>query len=79
MSIPPTPEPKLKGRFNLYNTPDGGFHIAYQEDATEENPDPQIQHIDIPGQLVRASQMMAEGKLTPGKAFSLFGSLFGGK
>lgn len=79
--IPPTKTiedyttPTMMGRFNLFNTPDGGFHVAYQEDPTEENPEPETQHIDIPGAIVRASKMLSEGKMTPMKAMDMFMSL----
>lgn len=54
------PVPFMKGRFNVYETPDGGFHIAYQKDGQEE-----IEHINLPGPLIRAAQMMSDGKLSP--------------
>lgn len=55
----PAPIPSMKGRFNLYNTPDGGYHIAYQEDGKEE-----IQHIDIPGFVINAAQMFGESGMS---------------
>lgn len=61
------PVPFMKGRFNVYETPDGGFHIAYQKDGTEE-----IEHINLPGPLIRAAQMMSEGKLSPMAAIKMF-------
>jgi hypothetical protein len=57
------PDPILKGRFNLWETPDGGFHIAYVPDG-----DKTTHHFDIPGMVVRMAKMSAEGKLNPLKA-----------
>lgn len=82
-AIPPSIEdfttPTMKGRFNLFKTPDGGFHVAYVKDPTEDEPEPETQHIDIPGSIVRASQMLADGKMTPGKAMNIFMSLTKGE
>jgi hypothetical protein len=77
MSLPP--EPKMVGRFNLYDTPDGGFHVSYQEDPTEENATPEVQHIDIPGAIVRASKMLGEGNMSPMKAMNVFMNLAKGE
>jgi hypothetical protein len=57
------PEPILKGRFNLYETPDGGFHIAYIADDTTDT-----RHLEIPAMVIRMARMSAEGKLNPIKA-----------
>lgn len=57
------PEPILKGRFNLYETPDGGFHIAYMADGETET-----RHLEIPAMVVRMARLSAEGKLNPVKA-----------
>jgi hypothetical protein len=61
------PVPYMRGRFNLFHTPGGGLHIAYQEDGKEE-----IQHIDIPGQVVRAAEMMSKGEMKPGQVLKMF-------
>jgi hypothetical protein len=53
-------EPMMKGRFTLYETPDGGYHIAYLADDTEET-----RHIEVPGPLVSLAKAGAEGKLNP--------------
>lgn len=82
------PEPKMKGRFNLYETPDGGFHISYQEDPTylpEYGEDPtavvehEIQHIDIPGQIIQMAKMMEAGSMSPAKMFGTMKKMLGGK
>lgn len=57
------PEPILKGRFNLYETPDGGFHIAYLADD-----DTETKHFEIPAMVIRMARLSAEGKLNPVKA-----------
>jgi hypothetical protein len=57
------PEPILKGRFNLYETPDGGWHIAYIPDDTDET-----KHLEIPAMVIRMARASAEGKLNPMQA-----------
>lgn len=57
------PDPLLKGRFTLYETSDGGFHIAYLVDGK-----PEPCHVEIPAMVVRVAKMSAEGKLNPIKA-----------
>lgn len=68
-----TPEPRIKGRFNLYDTPDGGLHIAYQQDGSEET-----EHLELPGKLLKLAEMMGKGKLNPVEMFKAF-SAMGGK
>lgn len=65
------PVPVIKGRFNVYETPGGGYHIAYVRDGEKE-----IQHIDLPAALMNAARMMSEGKLNPLQAAKM---LFGNK
>lgn len=43
------PTPILSGRFAIYETPAGGYHLAYR---TEEGPD-EDQHFDVPAHLVK--------------------------
>lgn len=54
------PEPFLKGRFSLYETPDGGMHIAYLADG-----DTETRHMELPAFLMRNARALAEGKLNP--------------
>lgn len=54
------PEPAMKGRFTLYDTPEGGYHIAYQADG-----DAETRHLEIPGMVIRMARASAEGKLNP--------------
>lgn len=63
MSVPAVPEPTLMGRFNMWETPEGGFHIAYIADG-----DTETRHLEIPGMVVRMARMSAEGKLNPMQA-----------
>ena len=48
------PEPILMGRFNLFNTPDGGYHIAYIPDGSDET-----QHLEIPAMVVKMARLSA--------------------
>jgi hypothetical protein len=68
------PTPRIKGRFNLYDTPDGGLHISYQEDDSEE-----IKHIDVPAQIMTMAKMLENGSMNPLQALGKMKSLFGGK
>jgi hypothetical protein len=66
MSIPVpaiAPEPVMKGRFNLWETADGGYRIGYIPDGDSE-----AKYFDIPGIAVRMAKMGVEGKLGPVKA-----------
>lgn len=36
-------DPIMAGRFNLFETPQGGFHISYVRDGEEE-----MRHLEIP-------------------------------
>lgn len=64
-------EPKMKGRFSVYDTPDGGIHIVYQEDPKlidEDGPvDEEMKHIEIPGHIFRMATMLESGALSPAK------------
>lgn len=54
-------DPVMKGRFTLYETPDGGYHIAYLPDGEGE----ETRHMEVPGAIVNLARMGAEGKLSP--------------
>lgn len=43
----PMPEPLMRGRFAVYETPDKGYHLTYQLDGEET-----AQHLEFPGMLV---------------------------
>lgn len=42
-------EPIVTGRFTVYETPSGGYHIVYRGDNETEN---DTHHLDIPPALV---------------------------
>lgn len=50
----------MNGKFSLYETPEGGFHIAYNPEGESET-----KHLEIPAMVVRMAKMSAEGKLNP--------------
>jgi hypothetical protein len=52
----------MHGRFSLYETPEGGYHIAYALDNTADT-----RHLEIPAMVVRMAKAGAEGKLSPMK------------
>ena len=56
------PEPRIRGRFSLYDLPDGGIHIAWLPVGMEES---ETQHIEIPGQVLKVAKLASEGKLNP--------------
>lgn len=77
------PTPRMRGRFNLYDTPDGGIHVSYQEDPKNVDEDgtpidEPVQHIDIPGQAIKMMKMMESGQLSPMKALGMLKGMFGG-
>ena len=63
--------PILKGVYSIYETPGGGYHVAYRVDGTEED-----QHIEVPGWIVALAHQKSEGSLTP---MALFKGLRGAK
>lgn len=69
--IVPKPEPVMKGVFSLYETPDGGYHIAYTNERGE-NPE-ETHHHQIPGMVVKLAKQASEG----GGPFGLMGKMFG--
>jgi hypothetical protein len=79
------PVPRMKGRFNLYDTPDGGIHISYQEDPKvidaewDEYVEYPVQHIDIPGQAIAMMKMLENGSMSPLQALGKLRAVFGGK
>lgn len=42
------PEALMKGRFSLFETPDGGYHLSYRPDGEDTD-----QHVEIPGVYVK--------------------------
>jgi hypothetical protein len=45
------PTPLVKGRFSVYETPDGGFVLAYRLDGADED-----SHYRIPAFIVKAAR-----------------------
>lgn len=77
------PVPRMKGRFNLYDTPDGGLHIAYQEDYKTADDDgtpidEPIQHLELPGRLVKLTESLKTGGASPAKLMKAIMSMMGG-
>lgn len=51
----PVPVPFMKGKFAIFETPQGGLHIAYRLDGTEED-----KHIDLPPAMIKMAEMMGD-------------------
>ncbi len=69
----PAPVPVMRGRFAVYDTPDGGYHLTYQLEGEEEP-----QHMEFPGMFVNlAKKRGAAIGAVPG--MSGFLKLFGGE
>lgn len=47
----------MEGRFRLYETSEGGYHLVYRVDDTDED-----KHIKMPAGMVKAAKAMSEGK-----------------
>jgi hypothetical protein len=58
VAAPVTPVPRLRGRFTLYDTPDGGMHIAYKPDGSETT-----EHFEIPGKVLKMAQLIQSGQM----------------
>lgn len=70
----PVPEPVMSGKFAIYQTPQGGYHLAYRTDDAEED-----RHIDVPAHLVKMLNTVgANPKGLMGKMMGMFGGGFGG-
>ena len=57
------PEPLMNGKFTLYATPNGGYHIAWLPEGSDDT-----QHLEIPAFVASMAKAAAEGKLNPAKA-----------
>jgi hypothetical protein len=51
-----SPEPSMSGTFALYETPDGGYHLAFRPRGENED-----RHIQIPGFMVKMAWQMQDG------------------
>jgi hypothetical protein len=66
--LTPQPEPFLRGTFALYETPDGGYHIAYKPDGEEDT-----RHAEIPGAALKMAQALSGSK----NPFAVIGKMMG--
>lgn len=62
------PTPFMKGTFSVYNTPDGGYHIAYKLEGEDET-----QHAEIPGAALKMAATLSGTK----NPFALIGKMMG--
>jgi hypothetical protein len=60
------PVPFLEGTFAIYETPDGGYHIAYKTKGSDDT-----QHMEIPGAALKMAKAMS-GVSNP---FAMFGAM----
>lgn len=63
------PVPFIKGKFAIFETPDGGLHIAYRADGADED-----KHIALPAAMVKMANMAANGT---GPMAGMLGKLVG--
>jgi hypothetical protein len=62
------PTPIMKGTFSVYDTPDGGYHIAYKlEGETDTN------HAEIPGAALKMAATLSGSK----NPFAMIGKMMG--
>jgi hypothetical protein len=54
------PKPRFQGRFSVYDTDNGGIHIAWLPDGVDNS---ETQHIDLPGPIVAVIKNVGEGKI----------------
>jgi hypothetical protein len=52
----------MNGKFSLYETPEGGLHVAYVPDGDQDD---EPKHLEIPAMVVKMAKASAEGKLSP--------------
>ena len=62
------PEPFMKGTFSVYNTPDGGYHIAYKLEGEDET-----NHAEIPGAALKMASALSGTK----NPFAMVGKMMG--
>ena len=58
---PQAAAPFLSGRFALFDTPDGGIHLAYLPDGADQD-----EHVQLPAVLVTIARSAAESGKMPG-------------
>lgn len=69
VEVTDTPTPFMRGKFAIFETPDGGLHIAYRLDGTDED-----RHVALPAAMVKMANMAANGS---GPMAAMFGKLQG--
>lgn len=52
--------PRVRGKFALFDTPDGGLHVAYRPDGQDTD-----QHFQVPGHILKMAKLLSEGKINP--------------
>lgn len=62
------PEPILQGKFAIFETADGGYHLTYRPDTEDED-----KHVNIPGFYVKMAMKQAGGKGGMAKVLKMFG------
>jgi hypothetical protein len=50
-----TPTPFMRGKFAIFETPDGGLHIAYRLEGSGDD-----KHITLPAAAIRMAEMMGD-------------------
>ncbi len=54
------PQLIMNGKFSVYETQEGGLHVAYIPDGDQD-----ARHLEIPALIVKMAKASAEGKLSP--------------
>jgi hypothetical protein len=49
-----------EGRYRLYQKPDGGLHLAYQRNDSDQE-----DHLELPGMMVALLNKAQEGNMSP--------------
>jgi hypothetical protein len=62
-----------KGVYSIYKTPEGGMHIAYRPEDTQED-----QHFEVPAPLMAMMTAAVEGRGPLGRLRAMAQAQFGG-
>lgn len=62
------PAPVMRGDYSIYETPGGGYHLAYTTDDSQET-----QHFDVPGQYIKMFGSMGNLRGFMGRVLGKFG------
>jgi len=52
--------PRVRGKFALFDTDDGGLHIAYRPEGQDTD-----EHFHVPGHVLKMAKMFSEGDMSP--------------